>query len=63
MSLITNDIQTKLSKLLSEEGLVSRDVVESALSESAKNNQSLIAYLLENNIVDNEILIHAISHV
>ncbi len=63
MALITNDIQTKLSKLLSEEGLVSRDVVESALSESAKNNQSLIAYLLENNIVDNEILIHAISHV
>ena len=63
MALITNDIQTKLSKLLSEEGLVSRDVVESALSESAKNNQSLIVYLLENNIVDNEILIHAISHV
>lgn len=63
MALITNDIQTKLSKLLSEEGLVSRDVVESALSESAKNSQSLIAYLLENNIVDNEILIHAISHV
>ena len=63
MALITNDIQTRLSRLLYEEGLVSREVVDQALSESGKNNESLIAYLLEHNIVDNEILVHAISHV
>ena len=63
MALITNDIQTRLSRLLYEEGLVSREVVDQALSESGKNNESLIAYLLEHNIVDNEILVHAISNV
>lgn len=63
MALITNDIQARLVRLLPEEGLVRADLIESALEEAAKTNQSLISYFLENNIVDNEILIHAISHV
>lgn len=63
MALITNDIQTKLANLLFEEGLVRREVVDKALAEANKNGQSLVAYCLENKIVDNEILVHAISHV
>lgn len=63
MALITNDIQTKLANLLVEEGLVRAEVIKTALSESSANNQSLISYIIEHNIINNEILVHAISHV
>lgn len=63
MALITNDIQNKLAKLLVEEGLVRTEVVESAIKESSEAGQSLIAYMVEHNILDSEILVHAISHV
>ena len=63
MALITNDIQNKLAKLLVEEGLVRTEVVDSAIKESGEAGQSLIAYMVENNILDSEILVHAISHV
>ncbi len=63
MALITNDIQNKLAKLLVEEGLVRTEVVDSAIKESGEAGQSLIAYMVEHNILDSEILVHAISHV
>ncbi len=63
MALITNDIQARLAKLLSEEGLVRAEVIAQSVENAKASNQSLIAYFLENKIVDNEILIHAISHV
>ncbi len=63
MALITNDIQVRLAKLLSEEGLVRAEVISQSVESAKAANQSLIAYFLENKIVDNEILIHAISHV
>lgn len=55
MALITNDIQNKLAKLLVEEGLVRTEVVDSAIKESGEAGQSLIAYMVENNILDSEI--------
>ncbi|MBS7346437.1 MAG: Flp pilus assembly complex ATPase component TadA [Candidatus Sacchiramonaceae bacterium] len=63
MALITNDIQVRLAKLLSEEGLVRAEVIAQSVENAKAANQSLIAYFLENKIVDNEILVHAISHV
>lgn len=63
MALITNDIQARLAKLLSEEGLVRAEVISQSVENAKAANQSLIAYFLENKIVDNEILVHAISYV
>ena len=63
MALITNDIQARLAKLLSEEGLVRAEVISQSVENANAANQSLIAYFLENKIVDNEILVHAISYV
>ena len=63
MALITDDIQNKLARLLVEEGLVRAEIVEQADKESASRNESLISYFVENKILNNEILVHAISHV
>lgn len=63
MALITDDIQNKLARLLVEEGLVRAEIVEQAVKESASKNESLISYFVENKILNNEILVHAISHV
>ena len=63
MALITNDIQNKLAKLLVEEGLVRADVVDEAIKKSSEADQSFIAYMVDNSILDGEILVHAISHV
>ena len=63
MALIADDIQNKLARLLVEEGLVRAEIVEQAVKESASKNESLISYFVENKILHNEILVHAISHV
>ena len=63
MALLTNDIQNKLANLLIEEGLVQASKIEFAVKTSAEQGKSLIAYLLSNKILDNEVLVHATSHV
>lgn len=63
MALLTNDIQNKLANLLIEEGLVQASKIEFAVKSSAEQGKSLIAYLLSNKILDNEVLVHATSHV
>ena len=63
MALITDDVQNKLARLFVEEGLVRAEIVEQAVKESASKNESLISYFVENKILHNEILVHAISHV
>lgn len=63
MALLTDDIQNKLANLLVEEGLVQASKIEFAVKASAEQGKSLIAYLLSNKILDNEVLVHATSHV
>lgn len=63
MALLTNDIQNKLANLLIEEGLVQASKIEFAVKASAEQGKSLIAYLLSNKILDNEVLVHATSYV
>lgn len=63
MTLPTNDIQDRLAKLLVEEGLVQESKIELAMKEAGSKNQSLMSYMIENDILDNEILVHATSHV
>jgi type II secretion system protein E len=63
MTLLTNDIQDRLAKLLVEEGLVQESKIELAMKEAGLNNQSLMSYMIEHKLLDNEILVHATSHV
>jgi type IV pilus assembly protein PilB len=63
VALLTSDIQEKLIALLTEEGLVSEDVLKAAQDESAKTNKPLLAILSEQGAVDDELLTHAIAQV
>ena len=63
MALMTDDIQEKLIKLLTEEGLVSKDVIKQATKEAKQNNTPLLATLTSNGTIDEELLTHAIAQV
>jgi len=63
MALLTSDIQEKLISLLTEEGLVSRDVLKEAEDTAAKTNKPLFAILTEQGSIDDELLTHAIAQV
>lgn len=63
MALLTGDIQEKLTNLLVEEGLVSKDVLVEAEQSAAKLNRPLFSILTEKNIVDDELLTHAAAQV
>lgn len=63
MALLTTDMQEKLTTLLSEEGLVSTDVLQSAVEESKTTKKPLFALLTEKHIIDNEMLTHATAQL
>lgn len=63
MTLLTNDIQDRLAKILVEEGLIQESKINLAIKEAGLNNQSLMSYMIEHKFLDNEILIHATAHV
>ncbi|MDB5163313.1 MAG: putative type secretion system protein [Candidatus Saccharibacteria bacterium] len=63
MALLTDDIQDKLIKLLVDEGLVASAVLDAAKVESASVNKPLFSLLAEQNIIDDELLTHAIAQV
>jgi len=63
MPLLTADTQGKLVNLLVDEGLVSKSVLDEAEADSAKQNKPLLGLLTERNIVDDELLTHAIAQV
>ncbi len=59
MALLTTELQTKLLDLLVTEGLVSNDVIEQAKVVSQEKSEPLLAVLLHQGIVDDELLTHA----
>lgn len=63
MALLTGDIQEKLINLLIDEGLVTSDVLRSAESSSKSSSKPLLGLLTEQQIVDDEMLTHAIAQV
>jgi len=63
MALLTDDIQDKLVKLLVDEGLVASDTITSAREQSTKNGTPLFSLLAQQDIVDDELLTHAIAQV
>jgi type IV pilus assembly protein PilB len=63
MALLTGDMQGKLVSLLIDEGLVSKNVLSDVEATSAKLNKPLLGLLTEQNIVNDELLTHAIAQV
>lgn len=63
MALLTTDMQDKLIELLSEEGLVNAETIAAAFKESKDTNKPLFALLTEKQIIDDELLTHAIAQV
>ena len=63
MALLTKELQDKLSKLLIDEGLVSSTTLDKVKDEAAKTNQPLFSLLTSKNIIDNELLTHALAQV
>ncbi len=63
MALMTDDMQEKLIKLLTDEGLVSRNVIKQAAQTAKQSNTPLLAALTSNGTIDEELLTHAIAQV
>lgn len=62
-SLLTADIQERLKSVLIEEGLVDSAVIEEAERDAATTNRQLVAVLIEQKIIDDELLTHTIAYV
>ena len=63
MALLTDDIQEKLITLLSQEGLVDGTVIATAKEQAKKENKPLFSLLTEQDVIDDELLTHAIAQV
>jgi type IV pilus assembly protein PilB len=63
MALLTNDIQDKLVKLLVGEGLVTADRLKAAQDKATASSKPLMAIMSGDEIVDDEMLTHAIAQV
>lgn len=63
MALLTDDIQEKLIKLLVDEGLVAADVITATKNQSTKEGKPLFSLLADQDIIDDELLTHAIAQV
>lgn len=63
MALLTNDIQEKLMSLLVSEGLVTKNKIKEATDKSVASKKPLLAVLTEEQVVDEEMLTHAIAQV
>lgn len=63
MALMTSEIQDKLVKLLVDEGLVASTTIEEASSTAATSGKSLLNVLTAEDVIDDELLTHAIAVV
>lgn len=62
-SLLTATLQEKLKDVLTSEGLVSARVIAECQAEADRTNRQLVVVLTERNIIDDELLTHAIAFV
>lgn len=63
MALLTDDIQEKLITLLIEEGLVAQATMDDAKDRAKSTSKPLFSLLTEEEVVDDELLTHAIAQV
>ena len=63
MALLTDEIQEKLIKLLLDEGLVEKRILDDAETRAKKEDKPLFSLLTEEGVIDNELLTHAVAQV
>ena len=63
MALLTDEIQEKLIKLLINEGLVEKRILDDAETRAKKEDKPLFSLLTEEGVIDNELLTHAVAQV
>ena len=63
MALLTEDILDKLGKLLIEEGLIEKSVLDDAINRAKESDKPLFSLLVEENVLDSELLTHSIAQV
>ena len=63
MALLTEDILDKLEKLLIEEGLIEKSVLDDAINRAKESDKPLFSLLAEENVLDSELLTHSIAQV
>jgi type IV pilus assembly protein PilB len=63
VALLTDDIQEKLISLLVDEGLVSADSITATKAEAIATTKPLFSLLTDKDIIDDELLTHAIAQV
>ena len=63
MALLTDEIQEKLIKLLIDEGLVEKRVLDDAEARAKKEDKPFFSLLTEEGVIDNELLTHAVAQI
>ena len=63
MALLTEDIIEKLERLLIEEGLIEKSVLDDAIERAKVQDKPLFSLLSEENILDPELLTPLISSI
>ncbi len=63
MALLTDDILEKLQHLLVSEGLIEKSVLDDAHARAKQAEKPLFSLLTEENILDTELLTHAVAQV
>lgn len=63
MALLTTDSHEKLTQLLIDEGLITREALDEAEEEAKSSSKPILTVLTERKVLDNEILTHAIAQV
>lgn len=63
MALLTDEIQEKLIKLLIDEGLVEKRILDDAEKRAKKEDKPLFSLLTEEGVIDNELLTHAVAQI
>lgn len=63
MALMTSDMQEKLTTLLVDEGLITRQRLDDATKLARKSGRPLLTVLTDESAIDNELLTRAIAHV
>lgn len=63
MALLTDEIQEKLIKLLIDEGLVEKRILDDAETRAKKEDKPFFSLLTEEGVIDNELLTHAVAQI
>ena len=63
MALMTSDMQEKLTTLLVDEGLITRQRLDNATKLARESGRPLLTVLTDESAIDNELLTRAIAHV